>query len=497
VRGFGIDFGTTNSVVATCDSSTRRPSPLLDAAGRPHPSVVWFRADGSITVGRRAKSNLNSYADEAGNAFIPSIKRHLGKDKSFRIFTQPRSAVEIASKIFSYLRTQAATDHGVAVDAATVTIPIYFDGNSRRELRQAADKAGIYIKTFVHEPFAAVVGYCCSTDANRLEQFDKKNIMVFDWGGGTLDVTIAGIRSGRITQLSRGNLNDRAGDSFDHKLHQLTLSRFLDANDLRPPEVHLAPNAKDRYLAECERAKITLSTEEDDRIQVAQAIQSDRKISAIDERVTRPDLESLIHIDVKDALAEVDNALKEARLTSREIDLVLLIGGSSLIPLVQRQMTERFGARIVQVPNADTIIAEGAALIDSLGMQPVLARAIGVRLSDESFYEIFPAGSMATPAVCTKTVNFFCTDNRDGEAKVILVERVDHQEITKPQVLSVPVNREQPHKHADHERIVITFRLDDDLVLHVTAKGATQPHGRTIEVHDLLFALNTREAGTQ
>jgi len=189
--------------------------------------------------------------------------------------------------------------------------------------------------------------------------------------------------------------------------------------------------------------------------------------------------------------------MEEARLTSREIDLVLLIGGSSLIPLVQQEMTERFGARIVQVPNADTIIAEGAALIDALGMQPVLARAIGVRLSDESFYEIFPAGTVATPAVCNKTLNFFCTDNRDGEAKIILVERVDQQEITKPQVLAIPVSREQPHKHADHERVVITFRLDDDLVLHVTAKRATQPHGRTIAIHDLLFALNTREARTQ
>lgn len=142
----------------------------------------------------------------------------------------------------------------------------------------------------------------------------------------------------------------------------------------------------DRYLDECERAKIALSDNESDHLEVAQAIQCDHKVYDVQENVAREDFESLIRIDVRDALAEVDHAMQEARLSSREIDLVLLIGGSSLIPLVQLQMAERFGARIVHVPNADTIIAEGAALIDSLGMQPVLARSIVVRLADESFY---------------------------------------------------------------------------------------------------------------
>lgn len=493
MRGFGIDFGTTNSVVAVCDSSTQRVSPLLDSGGFPHPSVVWLRADGTVIVGRKAKNNLNSYADQAGNAFIPSIKRQLGKGKTYRIFGQPKTATEIAKEIFIHLRKHAKDQHDLSVDAATVTIPVYFDGSSRRELREAADQAGVFIKTFVHEPFAAVVGYCYSGDSGRLEQLEGRNILVFDWGGGTLDITVAAIRSGRMVQLSRGNLNDRAGDYFDHKLHQLTYSRFLDRVNLRPPDVRLGPSAKDRYLAECERAKITLSAVEAERLEVAQAVQCDHRVYDIDQSVTRGDFESLIQLDVKDALGEVDRAVEEARLTGREVDLVLLIGGSSLIPLVQREMAERFGARIVHVPNAATIIAEGAALIDSLGMQPVLARSVGVRLADESFYEVFPAGTMAKPDICQKTINFFCTDNRDGEAKIILLERMEQKELTKPQVLSVPVSSELPKKHADHERVVVDFKLDQDLVLHVTAKAATQAKGGSLAVHDLLFALNTRE----
>ena len=106
MRGFGIDFGTTNSVVAVCDKSTRKVSSLLDASGRPHPSVVWYRADGHVTVGRQAKSNLNSYADEAGNVFFTSIKRQLGQGKTYRVFGQPRTAPEIAKEIFAHLRSE-------------------------------------------------------------------------------------------------------------------------------------------------------------------------------------------------------------------------------------------------------------------------------------------------------------------------------------------------------------------------------------------------------
>jgi molecular chaperone DnaK len=493
MRGFGIDFGTTNSVVAVCDGATRRPSALLDSNGRPHASVVWFMADGSVKVGRQAKNNLNSYADEPGNVFMPSIKRQLGKGKTFRIFGQPVSASEVASEILSYLRSHATEQHGLSLESATVTIPIYFDGRSRRELREAADKAGIFIKTFVHEPFAAVVGYCYGGDGGRLENLEGRNILVFDWGGGTLDITVAGIREGRLVQMSRGSLNDRAGDSFDYKLHQLTFSRFLDKENLRTSEVRLGPSGKDRYLVECERAKIALSDVETDRVEVAQAIQCDGRVHDVEEVVSRGDLESLIQIDVKDALSQVDSAIEEAYLTSREIDLVLLIGGSSLIPLIRREMETRFGARIVHVPKADTIIAEGAALVDSLGMQPVLARSIGVRLSDDSYCEVFPAGTVAKPEICQKTMNFFCVDNRDGEAKIVLIERVKQNEVTKSQVLTVPVAKEMPRRYASHERVVVNFRLDQDLVLHVNGKGATQARGSSVEVHDLLFALNTRE----
>ena len=122
---------------------------------------------------------------------------------------------------------------------------------------------------------------------------------------------------------------------------------------------------------------------------------------------------------------------------------------------------------------------------------PVLARSLGVRLADGSFYELLPAGTLAKPGVCEKQINFFCTDNRDGEAKLVLVERYDGRETNKG-VIGIPVSPVLPRRYADSERVSVRLSLDEDLILRVFGKGATQERDVRAEYHDLLFALDTR-----
>ena len=235
---------------------------------------------------------------------------------------------------------------------------------------------------------------------------------------------------------------------------------------------------------------MTLSDENSADLEVASAFRVNGRAYDVSQRVSRDDFESEIGIDVRDAMAKVDAVIEEARLTPRDIDLVLLIGGSSRIPIVKREMQERFGSRITHIKNADTIIAEGAALVDYFGMHPVLARGLGVRLASGAYYELFPAGTMAKPGVCEKTINFFCTDNRDGEAKLVLVEKYEGREMNE-RVLGIPVSRSLPRKHNDSERVSVTLSLDEDLILWAFGKGATQEAGAKAEYHDLLFALDT------
>jgi molecular chaperone DnaK (HSP70) len=384
--GIGIDFGTTNSVAARCDTS-KRPLPLTQG-GRPHPSVVWYRLDGSVVVGQDAKANINGKSGEIGNAFFSSIKRKLGTDPELDLFGEPRRPSQVAAEILKHLRWHARETYHHDVREAVVTVPVYFSGLARRELRNAANLAGIYIKTFVHEPFAAVVGHCYATGGrSRLEALEGKRFLVFDWGGGTLDVTLAEVEAGNISELETGGISDRAGDHFDGELRHHCLSRSAARNGLAVDDCN-DRHARDRFLLECETRKIELSAKEETAVLLAQAYRSraDGRSFSINEKITRAEFEDLIKNDVTLALKEVDRVLEKAGISAAQVHQVLLIGGSSNLPLLQHEMVKRFGNRIVRVSNADTIIAEGASVIDAEGLQPILARTIGIGLADGAFY---------------------------------------------------------------------------------------------------------------
>ncbi len=264
--GVGIDFGTTNSVVAV--STRSKPNPrvkaLLANDMRPHPSVVWYHVSEEPRVGRIAKSNILGFSEAPGNLFISSIKRSLGKGRTFSVFGSKVPGWQVASEIFRHLKHDAQQSYGTEVSSAVVTIPVNFDGRARRDLRLAAHQAGIYIKTFVHEPFAAIVGYCYSGKSNRtFQQRDGEKILVFDWGGGTLDITIGQVEGGTVTELATSGLSDRSGDHFDDILANFAKTEFMERNRLQPDMFVLSPGTRDRLRTECELRKIDLSTEQE------------------------------------------------------------------------------------------------------------------------------------------------------------------------------------------------------------------------------------------
>jgi len=498
--GVGIDFGTTNSVAAIYHPDLKKTEPLTDRnSNLPHPSVIWYRADGSISVGTDAKNNIMGLSNVEGNAFVYSIKRRLGKERTISIFGKKLPSYEIASEIFHYLRKDAETrNQSYEIREAVVTVPVYFDGYARRELRKAADRAGIYVKNFVHEPFAAIVGYCHREGAGlQMENMEGQIILVFDWGGGTLDITLAQINNGGSVELATSGIEDRAGDHFDNKLVRYSKDDLLDKMNITPERLQIFPSDFDRWLTECERAKISLSTDDEEVIQVANISKYDGEYLDMNVEVSRHDFEKLIEDDVNDSLMEIRNALDAANVVAKEVDQVLLIGGSSHIPLVRQHLRELFGHRIVEIGNANTIIAEGAAIVDAEGLQPVLARSLNIELSDGTLYEIFKPRTLADPNVCHKKVNFFCTDNRDGVAKLVIKElagRIDANRPLMKRVLSIPVSESLPMPY-QHERVTVDLGLDEDMILHISGKGATQDIGASCEIYDLCFGLRLEGVG--
>lgn len=496
--GIGIDFGTTNSVMSVYNAELKSTESLTDRnTNLPHPSIIWYRPDGTKIVGAEAKEHLMGYSNVEGNLFQYSVKRKLGSASTINVFGRNVEVYEVASEIFKYLHDDSASRNlDYSFDEAVVTIPVYFDGRARKNLRKAADMAGIYVKNFVHEPFAAIVGYCTRNgEGLQIDNLEGQIILVFDWGGGTLDITIAQVTRNGIMELSTSGIEDIAGDFFDGKLIKYSKSLFLDRHRIPKEQSNIPPSNLDRLRGECERAKISISSKDSETISVASILKFAEEFYDIDEPLDRDTFNNLINNNVGSAIFQINKALEAANVTGQEIDLVLLIGGSSRIPFVRHKLREIFGSRIVEIPNADTIISEGAAIIDAEGLQPVLSRPLNVELSDSSLYEVFPAGIIADKNICHKAVNFYCTDNRDGQAKLILKElagRIDGSRPLMKEILNIPVNKMIPMPY-DHERVTVDFALDEDMILHVAGKGATQEYGAKCQIIDLCFGLRLKE----
>ena len=486
---FGIDFGTTNSVVvAATRAGTIRP--LFETeSGRPHPSVVWYGPE-RIKVGLEAKKNMHGYGQQLGHRFIRSVKKELGRDRTVEIQGERLPMWRVAAEIFRHLRLHAQETRGDAIDEAVITIPVLFDGRMRRDIRRAAGAAGINVTTFVHEPFAAVVGYSRARGLD-LEHLPTETILVFDWGGGTLDITLTRSESGRIEELATGGLLSVAGDRFDDHLYHWGIARMMDRLSARPGSIDPRGRARDRLIGESERVKIRLSEMTDELMNVASLTELDSTHVDMEEPVARVDFEQLIEDDVREAMDEVFRVLREARVETTDVDRVLLIGGTSEIPRLQAAMQREFGVRAESLgERSQTIIAEGAATVAQYGFQPFLTRPVQIALADGSHLPVFDRET-PVPVSGTTELTLFCTDPRDGTARLVITEQVrsDEPGSTRQQtVLPVPVSKGLP-KPYNHERVHAGFEIDADLVLNVRAWGASKGQVVNAEVHDLTFGL--------
>lgn len=273
--GIGIDFGTTNSLAAVWGKDVVRllkerqqiitPIPLwaeTPQGQRPHPSVVWLKPDDSIAVGYEARQRMESLDNRLGHHFIRSVKRQLGQRHELITHSgQKLKAFEIAAEIFKHLKDQAelrAELKGNKVERCVVTVPVSFSGAKRREIRRAMERAELSLQTFLHEPFAALIAHYYDLH-DKLERMRGKRVLVFDWGGGTLDVCLVeGSEDGsKIEELAHDGIEDRAGDDFDRRIMTLLRKRFLANHpDMTDSDIELRSRTKDRFWINSEAGKI-------------------------------------------------------------------------------------------------------------------------------------------------------------------------------------------------------------------------------------------------
>ena len=345
----GIDFGTSNSVVANFQFGQAEVLPNHEGH-KCTPSVVTLRRDGSLAFGMEAKETFDEQRS------IRSVKRILGSSERIALLGQNLRAEQIAVMLFSLLKKDAESSVREQFTKAVVTIPANSKGLARNATKLCAGAAGMQVLTLINEPTAAAICY-------GLNARDDQTVLVYDFGGGTLDVTILRIHHGIFEEVSSKGIGKLGGDDIDAAIGEIVGKRFLEKTGY---DILNSPY-RTPFLLAVERAKIELSKETSTVVRQPQIV-PERNLN-LEEPLDRHTLEKAIMPLVLKSGEAIDEALKLRNMTPRDIDRVLLVGGTSKIPLIGRFVTERLaGKQPEPFEQVDpmTCVAQGAAIVSAI-----------------------------------------------------------------------------------------------------------------------------------
>ena len=349
-RVIGIDLGTTNSCVSVVENDM--PVIIPSATGATTtPSIVAFTKNGERLVGEAAARQAVTNPERT----ITSVKRHMGSDWSARIDGKEYKPQTISAMILMQLKKDAEKFLGEEVTEAVITVPAYFNDIQRQATKDAGRIAGLNVKRIINEPTSAALSY-------GLNHGEPQKVMVYDLGGGTFDVSIIEIGEGIIEVLATSGNNHLGGDDFDERLVQGIVRKFKDKT-----RVDLTKDfaAMQRIREAAERAKKELSTSDTTHIMQPFITQVKGEALHLDMVITRQEFESMISDLIQKTEDPVRNALNDAHISPAQLGRVLLVGGSTRVPAVQRKVREMTGKEPSRNINPDECVAKGAAILGS------------------------------------------------------------------------------------------------------------------------------------
>jgi len=343
----GIDLGTTNSVVAVMEG--KDPVVIENAEGdRLTPSVVAFSKTGERMVGKVAKRQAITNPDRT----IISIKRHMGSNHKTRIDDKEFTPQEISAMILAKMKADAEAKLGEKVTQAVITVPAYFTDAQRQATKDAGTIAGLEVLRIINEPTAAALAY-------GMDKGEDHRILVYDLGGGTFDVSILELGGGTFQVISTAGNNRLGGDDFDERIVNYVADKFQKEHgvDLRKDK-----QALQRLREAGEKAKIELSGLATTTINLPFISMTADGPVHLDETLTRAKFEELTADLVEATMGPTRQALRDSGFEAKDIDKVLLVGGSSRIPAVQEAIRRFMGKEPYKGINPDEVVALGAAI---------------------------------------------------------------------------------------------------------------------------------------
>lgn len=379
----GIDLGTTNSCVAVVEGG--RPVVIANSEGQATtPSVVAFDQRGDRHVGINAKRQ----AIKNPETTIQSIKRHMGSNFWVTVGNDTYSPEQISAYILQKLKAQAEAHLGEAVKKAIITVPAYFDDAQRLSTRDAGEIAGLEVVRIVNEPTACALAYGLKT----LKQ--ESRIVIFDFGGGTFDVTILDF-SEQVLQVKATNGNNQlGGDDFDQRIIDWLAGQFFATHK---SDLVIDAGVLQRLKEAAERAKIELSGRESTEIQLPFLSYSADGPLHLEAMLARKEFNRITSDLVEAVALPIQTALSDSKLPAEQIDHVIMVGGTTRIPAVQEFIRRFFQKEPLRSVNPDEAVALGAAIqggiltgeIQEVLLLDVLPMTLGIELEDGRMERIF------------------------------------------------------------------------------------------------------------
>ena len=462
---FGIDLGTTNSEIACLIDG--RPQVLVVADGSRYlPSVVGVDSSGRILTGFAAR---NQYAAYPENTVI-SIKRRMGSGQPVSMGGRSYTPAEISSHILTALKQAAEMETGQPVRQVVITVPAYFSDLQRKDTILAGELAGLEVVRIINEPTAAALAYGC-----RKER--RERILVYDFGGGTFDVSLVDVEEGVIEVIASDGDTRLGGDDLDRLLADLFYSH-LPAGVRSAGDLRLGARLKNA----AEAAKIRLST--DTRIHVREEYLTlvDGKPVNLELEVSRAQFEDKIRPELQRTFDLVKRVLKTAKVKGSDVSKLLLVGGSTFIPLVFDTLSGELGFKVHREVDPTYCVAVGAAiqgaiisgehldtvLVDvnshSLGIRCLTLRPGGERNDDH--HSIIISRNTPIPSTMTRT---YYTAYRDQREVDIEVYQGEDPTASKNTYIGTLVLDELPPNLPEDSEIDVTFEYDLNGVVEVSA----------------------------
>lgn len=357
----GIDLGTTNSAVAVLKNG--QPEIIVNANGnRTTPSIVAFYNQ-TIVIGETAKSLMLSGSKACSESLACSFKRKMGTDEKIRLNQIEYTPQQVSALIIKQLKEDAERFLGEPVTEAVISVPAYFNDVERQATKDAGTIAGLEVEKIINEPTAAALAYGLENAG------EEQRVLVYDLGGGTFDVTLLHMYDGIIEVKASTGDKYLGGDDFDNALVRLAVARYNETAErkipLRPGGELSADLGRSWYYLlklACEEVKKELSVRETGRLRLSVRSVDERDVYDFDLTITRNDFETLIRKDIERTQIYIDAALAEAKWTADSIDHILLVGGSTKIPLVKKFIHQKFGKEPQYRINPDEAVALGAAV---------------------------------------------------------------------------------------------------------------------------------------